>query len=598
MQPDQMEKLSFSEAKKQGNSAFKSGNYEDAIAAYGKGIAAQENPIMNGPDDRDNAATLWSNTALAHAKAEQWGLSLRASECALLCDSCHSKATFRQATAYMRLGRGRAAVRAFKLGLSRIPKDDTEARGVWEAALSEANEVREREAQRMTERKDAIEAQDCGGEASSLSELVLRSVGFDPNDVAAEILGGYGRSIVAQRSLKAGDVLANVSREHTLSAATLAATRPEVAARMHSIQLDRRTRLAPQTELALLLMEQLHHMEDSPHAAYLASLPDHVATPLLFEPEALEALQDGQLADEVLWRHRSPLLSDWSKLCSTAFWLDPGSWDPTIFHLDGFLRSISLLSSRALPDSANQSSLIPGVDLLNTPSAAIAADATRGGSVELLHPGPGQTKLCLQHDVGIGEQIFLSYGTNKPNKSWMMHFGFVMPGNPAEQVEVDLYRDGSLSVYHEAIIRWLEASRSITLRLGFEFEQVEEEIWIGLWVAGLPTAAAKVAFEQLEAEQENGGDLEATRMKQLACGEELPAGWRRLAEALEEFLSSRPSSVEEDEAELGALSGLMDSSPMAASYEVENMATAIHYRLARKRVVADALVIVQARVQA
>ena len=572
----------FIRSKAQGNTAFKAGDYQGAVTAYMQGIAGFEKPILTG----DFAATLWSNTSLAHAKAEQWGLSLRASECALLCDSCHRKATFRQATAYARLGHGRAACRAFKWGLSRIAQDEEETREVWEASLSEAEEVREREAERVAARMKSILDESTTTEC--LSDLVLRQIGFDLDAVASGFVEGYGRGLVAKRSLQAGDVLVTVPQENTLSLATLA--RPEVGMRMHSIQLDKQTRVSPQTELALLLMEQLHSMEDSPNSVYLASLPDHVASPLLFEPDAIDALHDGQLADEVAWRHRAPILADWSKLCSTAFWCDPGAWDPAIFHLDAFTRAVSLLSSRALPDRANQSVLIPGVDLLNTPSEAVAEDELRGAMVELGYPGPGmQFRVSLLGSVSPGDQIFLSYGRGKPNKSWMVHFGFVMPDNPAEQVEVDLYRDGSLSVYHEAIIRTLEASRSLTLRGEFRLEEVEEEVWVGIWVAGLSVEDARDAFERLEAEEEQGGEAEAASMRHLACREEsLPSSYSLLAGALQAFLDSRRSSIEEDEAALEALAGLMESDSAARQYEHENMASALHYRLARKRIVARA----------
>ena len=61
----------------------------------------------------------------------------------------------------------------------------------------------------------------------------------------------------------------------------------------------------------------------------------------------------------------------------------------------------------------------------------------------------------------LGEQLFIRYGSGKMNKSWMVNFGFVMPANPAERIEIDLEPDGKKTHDLPRVLQLL--SRSVLL---------------------------------------------------------------------------------------------------------------------------------------
>jgi len=285
--------------------------------------------------------------------------------------------------------------------------------------------------------------------------------------------------------------------------------------------------------------------------------------------------------DEIDWRHREPLEADYRILCNTTFWEDPASWDPRVYSLDAFTRANVLLSSRALPDAENASVLLPGIDLLNTP--ADAALSSEVSCVTLEYPSPNEFSIVLQDGVEAGKQIFLRYGSGRPNKVWMLNFGFVMPSNSAERTELDLFRTDELSPSQEGLIRALEGARSITLRLGFLEERISDEVWISLWVSSLPLERA---VEELESVGEREEELiriaceEATRERSVAL----------LRGILQSSLQAQRTSIEEDEAFLTKFwAGPPTEGESPARDLDENMASAVEYRLAKKALVREAL---------
>ena len=146
--------------------------------------------------------------------------------------------------------------------------------------------------------------------------------------------------------------------------------------------------------------------------------------------------------------------------------------------------------------------------------------------------------------------------------------------------QVDLYRYGDLCDYAESLIRGLEAARTITLRSDFSLEDLADDVWAGLWIVGLTDEAAREASDRLEESEAHGSRL-------LAMARSLESRERScvtLCSALNRFLSLQPTSIEEDEVSLGTLSALLESAPSSNNTSRhEDMATAIQYRLAKKR---------------
>lgn len=150
------------------------------------------------------------------------------------------------------------------------------------AALAEAAGcVREARQQEGGEGDHAAAADGCTAEG------ILVAAGFDTGVVQVVDLPGYGRSLTARAALPKGTVLnALPATAAALSAGTLRRG-SSCAKLLERMQADPALRLAPRTELAILLMEAMAESE-SAHAVYFSSLPTHVPSPLVFQPAACE----------------------------------------------------------------------------------------------------------------------------------------------------------------------------------------------------------------------------------------------------------------------------------------------------------------------
>jgi len=231
--------------KERGNAHFKEGDLASAINCYTEGIKMQKSPVMSKNDD---AAALWCNRAVVHAKMNDWGASLRDSECAILCREKFAKAFFRLGFAHLRLGQGDAACRVLKRGLGMTSPKSREASDL-RGALVEA------EAIVAEHQEETIAAAACNN-SCAVADKVLVSVGFRSSHVKADMLPMYGRGLVAQRSLLKGEVIATVDRSHAMSIRGLSA-HSEAAKRMAKFQTTSETRVTPKTEFAVLLLEVL-----------------------------------------------------------------------------------------------------------------------------------------------------------------------------------------------------------------------------------------------------------------------------------------------------------------------------------------------------
>jgi hypothetical protein len=580
---------SSSEWKEQGNACFKAGDLPGAADCYTKGLAAQDLPVTVGDSE---AATLWCNRALVNAKRGLWGASLRDSECALLCEPTHAKARYRQGLAYLRLGEAAAACRALQQGATAAAPGSRQSSDM-RRTLAEAAAL-------LASAEQACPV----ANGVALARCILERAGFARSDVEVRDLPGYGRSLVARTKLPKGHTLVRLPAASAVSAATL---RPNsrCAQLLSPTQASPESRVFPRTELALLMLEAMADAS-SPHEMYFSSLPEHIASPLQFQSAALDALHDGQLVDEIAWRHRAPLITEYIKLCNTTFWTEPAVWDEKVFSLDAFLRANILLSSRSLPDNVEQSfgALMPGIDLMNTPSEGDEDSLPPRACVRLEYPPGGGYDAVLESDCEAGQQLFIRYGSGKPNKHWMVNFGFVMPGNLAERIEVELWREGDLSQPHDELLRSLGAARSITLRLGFRESRVDDDIWVGLWVARLSEAEARAEGTRLAGALRAAvatvaeGVLGAVDLEDgvvaTACGPDArPHNIELLKQALRTFLSTQRTSISDDTLELRNLAAAKQN---AASPSGDgdpgmraNMRVAIEYRLAKKHLVAEAL---------
>lgn len=104
------------ELKARGNGALAVGHVPEALSLYTQALESEESAI------------LYSNRALAHIKAESYGLAIADAEEAMRLDPTYVKAYYRRGTANLAIGKYKLALNDFKAVVKLKPKD-RDARG-------------------------------------------------------------------------------------------------------------------------------------------------------------------------------------------------------------------------------------------------------------------------------------------------------------------------------------------------------------------------------------------------------------------------------------------------------------------------------------
>eukprot|EP00899_Mesostigma_viride_P018362 jgi/Mesvir1/26527/Mv16182-RA.1 len=235
-----------------------------------------------------------------------------------------------------------------------------------------------------------------------------------------------GRGLVATRDLRAGEVVLTVPISACLS--------------------DEDEKGAPLYEgafwsikLAARLLRERAKGDASRWAAYIAHLPQSMATPLTFQWESLQAIR---------YAHAQQLAFELSWMATDAFDRCEGA---AIGHAtrEEFDWALQIVHSRTLrlhkggengaPPGPSSSPLMrvltPGLDLLNHSGDGAKAvweviwPSTGDGSSPL--PCEGHIQVVVTEDVHAGEQLFISYGARNGD-DFFLHYGFVPQNNLME----------------------------------------------------------------------------------------------------------------------------------------------------------------------
>jgi len=274
--------------------------------------------------------------------------------------------------------------------------------------------------------------------------------------------------------------------------------------------------------LSAKLLRQVTQGRQSPWYPYLQVLPPHVPCPL--ETFAWEEMQDIQYlpAQGALFEH-DWLVTDAYSRCSPEAVGAAGQ--------EQFKWAMSVVHSRTFGNASRQGGvgvrmLVPLVDMLNhggdetltgmPTGEQVAADNVRWDVVP--EGSSWAMVVSATQDVEEGCQLLLSYG-ERPSDDFFLHYGFVPPGNPHEDVQLFEGLEAALQWHFEEYGSQLPQDKadevySSALQAGLqelhnEQEQLRQQLQQQREQQGLQGMSSQQGAQQLAADSEDSsGDSE------------------------------------------------------------------------------------------
>ena len=327
--------------------------------------------------------------------------------------------------------------------------------------------------------------------------------------VAVRAFPGMGLGLAAAGGpIKAGDVILRLPRAawYPVSAelATSQARRRVPQFVSHAEAVSAQLGAPEFAKHAMLALHLLFELGDptSPARPYLATLPklagrESPSVPLLWTPVQVATLRGTPTHAAVLARAEFV-----AKAHGALF---PGGGAAGGVPLEAFAWALSSVLSRAASGASMPYTLMPGVDLINhaaggKDAANCVLGATRtddfggggggggvgGGVVRDDGVGFDEIEVRCTRDVGLGEQLTISYGDAADNDRLLRLYGFAIPGNPNDRRRLELRVEGLAAECWNMTKTWgpgLNMARQAILRMhglprldGFdEVDEVDED---------------------------------------------------------------------------------------------------------------------------
>mmetsp|Transcript_95936 Transcript_95936/g.277047 ORF Transcript_95936/g.277047 Transcript_95936/m.277047 type:complete len:549 (+) Transcript_95936:85-1731(+) len=371
--------------------------------------------------------------------------------------------------------------------------------------------------------------------------------------------GGY-RFIATQRSLNRGDRLMRIPMSRLMHAGFFKADSSEVVAAMKRGLKGREleTFVAPQTWLAMFMLEQRARGEASSWASYLSILPGAFPTvPIFYQGDDWKWIEGSTFVGRVQ-RHLGSLKSQYDTVLSLA----PEVGDR--FSLEDFLWARTAISSRVFGWS------LPGFDRDDTDFMVPLGDMFNHRSPKMIEWSFNASSKTLDYraleDVQAGSELLISYG-GKCNSQYLLHYGFTMPNvstrwPPVSTVRVGMGLDPDVPD-REARERWLlKAKLQDEGRLAPEEFELKANTWKN---SGAEAMLAYARLLSLPAGAEFDRKVNGRSCRRFGspprCEQPMglsneEAALRRCLAAIDKAMAGYPTTLEEDEALLPSLSGV------------------------------------------
>ncbi|KAJ7528141.1 hypothetical protein O6H91_16G086000 [Diphasiastrum complanatum] len=259
------------------------------------------------------------------------------------------------------------------------------------------------------------------------------------NDACSKITVGmtmHGRSLLAARSIQAGECMLRVTRELMITPDML----PEEVTQM----LPKDT--SDWARLALFILAEQHAGQKSAWAPYMSCLPriGSIHSTVFWKKEELAMLRQSSLYHETMQR-RAVIRAEYAAVQS-ALQDCRHIFGDSVSHLH-FKHAYVTVCSRAWGiEALHTLALVPFVDFLNHDSSCrtlLSYDEEKGFA-----------EVVADRDYVAGEQVVISYG-RLSNVTLALDFGFTVPHNPFDQVEIwmglsrkDVLRTSKLKLLH------------------------------------------------------------------------------------------------------------------------------------------------------
>ncbi|KAG6546684.1 hypothetical protein Mapa_011873 [Marchantia paleacea] len=291
----------------------------------------------------------------------------------------------------------------------------------------------------------------------------------------------HGRALFATRPIQAGERVLRVSRDLLITPDKL----PKEV-----------TKLLPQdvsewARLALFLLAEQHKGQESTWSPYISCLPPlgAIHSTVFWKKEELELVRHSSLHRETV--QRKAIIGAEFAAVQPALQRCTHIFGERIAQTD-FKHAYATVCSRAWGIEALQTlALVPFVDFFNHESycqALLSYDEEQG-----------YAEVIADRDYAVGSQVVLSYG-RLPNSILALDFGFTLPENPHDQVEVwmgvsrrDELRKLKLQLLHaHDMPTFLHADGSDSGGSGFNIRFVKSAIGRGKGIPHALRAFARV----------------------------------------------------------------------------------------------------------
>ncbi|KAG2485714.1 hypothetical protein HYH03_015598 [Edaphochlamys debaryana] len=226
--------------------------------------------------------------------------------------------------------------------------------------------------------------------------------------------------LTAAADVNAGDVLITVPDSLWISSENVKKTTVGKAAAAASLE--------PWLQLALQLVADRWGSNKSELAAYAASLPEDLGTPLLWSEEELQELAGTQVSQS-LSGYLAFFRATFEQLQSGLFASNPAAFPASVFTLPHFLWAVAAVRCRAHAplSEGDKIAVVPVADLVSHRRAANSKLLVRGAGLF----GRGQTLVVeATRPIRKGEAISMDYGTGQLDGPVLLNHGAMDPSSP------------------------------------------------------------------------------------------------------------------------------------------------------------------------
>ncbi|KAG6540958.1 hypothetical protein Mapa_017679 [Marchantia paleacea] len=267
----------------------------------------------------------------------------------------------------------------------------------------------------------------------------LKEQGFPDQVVSIKMFEKEGLGCAATRALKAGEIALTVPENFCVTAFDV---------NSHPVVSGPAKGRGDLIGLTLWLMYERAQGQVSLWYPFLKLFPDATNSPLLWPSAERDEQLRGSPVLGMVKERIAALEEVYEELRSMFFDKEPRTFPAEGFSLTAFKNAFTVILSRAsyLP-SADIFALVPYGDCFNHKGdcEAFLDFSTEDEAVVLK----------VDRDYRVGDQVFVTYGLDRPNSDLLISYGFVDPSNPNDYltIEVELLEADRLKVLKQQILQ-------------------------------------------------------------------------------------------------------------------------------------------------